>query len=159
MAEPFKIHFMEKKTKPEQSKVVTPSSEEQHIFPDEGYAISDVLVEAIPYPEPEGTIPISITSNGITTHDVSDYANVEIAVNVNPFESDTWIRVREESIYVGENTISNGEELTQYFQAAQSIPETHYSVYTCKKNRSMQITSFCIMNMGLPRRIDGKTAR
>lgn len=57
---------------------VTPTKEDQYIYPEDGFLFDEVCVEAIPgkYIEPAGTK--EITENG--THDVREYASVNVNV-------------------------------------------------------------------------------
>lgn len=57
---------------------VTPTKEDQYIYPEDGFLFDEVIVEPIPdkYIEPAGTK--EITENG--THDVREYASVNVNV-------------------------------------------------------------------------------
>lgn len=68
-----------------QEKEVNPTRQIQEVVADEGYdGLSKVKVQPIPneYIIPTGTKQISITQNGTTTEDVTNYANAEITTNV-----------------------------------------------------------------------------
>ena len=64
--------------KPEQSKNVSPTKDTQTVIPDDGYTLSEVIVDPIPgeYIIPEGTL--NIAENGV--YDVTTNQNVNVAV-------------------------------------------------------------------------------
>lgn len=62
-----------------QSKIITPTEEEQVVIPDDGYeGLSDVVVEAIPYDYVIPTGAINITSNGVANVSEYEYANIDV---------------------------------------------------------------------------------
>ena len=66
-----------------QSKIITPTEEEQVIIPDDGYeGLSDVVVEAIPYDYVIPTGAINITSNGVAKVTKYEYANIDVKTSL-----------------------------------------------------------------------------
>lgn len=69
---------------------------------------------------PTGTKQISITANGTTTEDVSDYADAEITVNVpTGLKNGEIIKLNHEVVEVGENNIQTGADMAAYIAAAK----------------------------------------
>lgn len=95
-----------------QSKTVTPTESQQTVSPDSGYdGLSSVTVEAIPdsYVQPSGTK--QITANG--THDVADYASVEVNVPVEGLDtSEATSPASAGDIAKGKIAFVNGEKVT-----------------------------------------------
>ncbi len=102
-----------------QTKTVTPTTSEQNVDPDTGYdALSRVTVNPIPssYIIPTGTKQVSITQNGTTTEDVTDYASAEINVNVPASAVDTGTK----------NINTNGtHDVVGYANASVNVPNSY----------------------------------
>ena len=138
----YEMAYIPAVIKPEQVGHVTPTYEAQQVFPEPGCVFSEVDVEAIPEPTesatftengkynvarigeavvevpqgvfPSGTKQISITANGTTTHDMTNYADAEITVNTDPAKG-----------LVFENYDSDGYPTTARLVGMTEIPNTY----------------------------------
>lgn len=83
---------------------------------------------------PSGAKQINITTNGITTEDVTDYADAEIAVNVPVgVPNGEIVRMTYYKVVVGENTITNAQELKAYLDAA--VGRTDYPAFASVRKK------------------------